>query len=161
MKSIVRSRKLAAKMNRPGPKAKPGLTLLYSDPKYGFHLKLPRSWKCYTVVKRTGRTGDEEYGVHFYFKYKGKVYEPALSMLVFRMTLKKWRDDGYDESPFIRLAVRDGLIFAYIVPEELPSEFLNKSGDDYDYKKYGRPIRLLKHMVNDDVPRIVKTFKLK
>ncbi|MNN88735.1 hypothetical protein D3C81_2064600 [compost metagenome] len=77
------------------------------------------------------------------------------------MTLKQWHDEGYDESPILLLAQQRGRIFAYTVPGELPDEFLNKSKDDYDYRKYGRPIRLLKRMVNDDVPKIVKSFRLK
>jgi hypothetical protein len=99
--------------------------------------------------------------VFFLFKYKGKTYGDALSVLVYKMTLKQWRDQGYDESPFIFLARQRGRIFAYNVPEELPGDFLNQDQSDYDYKKYGRPIRLLTRMVNDDVPKIVKTFRLK
>ncbi len=101
------------------------------------------------------------YALDFIFKYKGKVYESALTLLVFRMTLKQWRAKGYDESPLVRLAVHKGLIYAYVVPEELPDAFLNPKGDDYDYVRFGRPIRILSRMVNDDVPRIVLTFKLR
>lgn len=147
-------------MNNSEPKSGPAKSFLYRDPKYGFSIKLPQWWKCYTVVRRSTRLDDAEYGVFFLFKYKGKVYESALTLLVYRMTLKQWRDAGYDESPIIRLAVRNGRIFSYTVPEELPEEFLDKTGYDYDYKKYGRPIRLLSRMVNDDVPKIVKTFRL-
>ncbi|MHA6532192.1 hypothetical protein [Paenibacillus sp. BAC0078] len=161
MGNIVRNRKPAAKMNRSVPLAGPQKSFLYSDPKYGFSIRLPRRWKCYTVIKKRTRLSDAEYGVFFLFKYKGKVYESALTFLVYHMTLKQWRDQGYDESPIIRLAARNGRIFAYTVPEELPEEFLDKTGYDYDYKKYGRPIRILSSMVNDDVPKIVKTFKLK
>ncbi|RKP52967.1 hypothetical protein D7Z26_14575 [Cohnella endophytica] len=132
--------------------------LSYKDPKYGFSLRLPSWWKRFIVVKSNKRLIDAEYGVFFFFKYKGKVYEEVLSLLVFRMTRKQWRKKGYDDSPIIFLAERNGLIFAYTVPGELPADFLSKSKQDYDYKKYGRPIRLLKRMVNEDVPKIVKTL---
>jgi len=79
---------------------------------------------------------------------------------VFRMTRKQWRNNGYEDSPFILLAERNGLIYAYTVPEELPDDFLDTSKQDYDYRKYGRPIRLLKRMVNKNVPRIVRTLRL-
>ncbi|WP_256757808.1 hypothetical protein [Cohnella sp. WQ 127256] len=78
-------------------------------------------------------------------------------MLVFRMTRKQWLKQ-YEDSPIIFIAERKGRIFAYVTPEELPSEFLNKSKQDYDYKKYGKPIRLLKRMVNINIPAIVKKF---
>ncbi len=102
---------------------------------------------------------DAEYAVHFLFKYQGKTYGEALSLLVFRMTRKQWVELGYEDSPFFFLAERNGRIFAYTVPGELPSEFLNETLDDYDYVKYGRPIGLLVRMVEKDVPNIVKTLR--
>ncbi|MDF9845059.1 hypothetical protein M2105_006129 [Paenibacillus sp. PastF-1] len=149
------------RLKRPAGRSQSAKSYIYRDPRYGFTLKLPRSWKIYTAVERSNRLEDAEYGVFFRFKYKGKLYDDVLSLFVFKMTLKQWHDEGYDDSPYGFLAARGGRIYAYTVPEELPGEFLNKSGDDYDYKKYGREIRLLKRMVNDEVPQIVKTFTLK
>src|SRR5690606_33987744 len=125
---------------------------VYKDSKYGFTLHFPRWWKKYMIIKRKTRLVDAEYAVFFFFKYKGKVYEEVLSLQVFRMTLKEWRSKGYEDSPITLLTERNGYIYAYTVPGELPDDFLNKSKSDYDYRKYGRPIRLLKRMVNDDVP---------
>lgn len=134
--------------------------LLYRDPKYGFYLRIPRWWKSYIAVKREERLMDAEYGVQFLFKYKGKQYGDVLTMLVYRMSRKQWRDQGYEDSPVVFLAERNGLIYAYTLPEELPDAFLDKDGQDYDYKKYGIPIRLMKRMVNHDVPILIKTFRL-
>lgn len=145
----------------PASSTKRTANYIYRDPLYGFALKLPVSWRRYTTVERSRRLEDAEYGVFFRFKYKGKVYDDVLSVLVYKMTLQQWHDEGYDESPIQLLAARGGRIFAYTVPGELPEEFLSKAGDDYDYKKFGREIALLKRMVNDEVPQIVKTFKLK
>lgn len=133
--------------------------ILYRDPAYGFTVQLPRWWKSYIVVKRMQRPIDAEYGVSFVFRYKGKVYDEVLTLLVYRMTRKQWRDKGYENSPIVFLAERSGLIYAYTLPEELPDAFLDPSKQNYDYKKYGRPIRLLKRMVNKDAPVIVKTFR--
>ena len=133
---------------------------IYRDPIYGFSLRIPSWWKPYIVVRRTTRTIDSEYGAFFLFKYKGKIYTDVLSLLVFRKSLKQWQDEGFDESPIIRLAVRNRRIFAYATPGELPHDFLNDTEMDYDYVKYGIPIRLLKRMVNDDVPKIVKTLRI-
>lgn len=161
LNSRVRTRKPAAR-KRPSRTARKRTTttLLYRDPRYGFTVRLHRWWRCYTAVKRCGRLKDAEYGVFFRFKYKGKIYDDALSLLVYKMTLKQWHD-RYNDSPITFLAQQRGRIFAYSVPEELPDAFLNQAKSDYNYRKYGRPIRLLKRMVNRDVPKIVKTFRLK
>lgn len=156
--STLRTRK---RQKCPNGSRKPAASYIYRDPLYSFTLKLPRSWKSFTAVARSNKLDDAEYGVFFRFKYKGKVYDDVLSLLVYKMTLKQWHDDGYDDSPIQFLGTRNGRIYAYTVPGELPEEFLNESGDDYDYKKYGRQISLMKRMVNDEVPQIVKTFMLK
>ncbi|MNI64526.1 hypothetical protein D3C73_1199760 [compost metagenome] len=75
--------------------------------------------------------------------------------------MQQWREEGYADSPIRLLAEQHGRIFAYTVPGELPEEFLDASGEDYNYKKYGRPIRLLQRMVNTDDPKIVKSFRLR
>lgn len=161
MQGPVRKRKPTVKKPIPGSAVKKPEDYLYRDPVYGFSVKLPGSWKNYTVVRTSKKLDDADYGVLFLFKYKGKVYEDVLSLLVFKMTLKQWRDEGYDESPYIFLAERGGRIYAYSVPGELPGEFLDETGFDYDYQKYEKEIALLRRMVNDDVPEIAKTFKLK
>ncbi|MZQ80914.1 hypothetical protein GQF01_02010 [Paenibacillus sp. 5J-6] len=128
----------------------------YLDPKYKFSLQIPSWWKNYIVVKRRSLPRNSDniiYIVSFNFKYKGKVYIDAFSLVVFRMTLRKWREDGYDESPYSFLKSRNGLIFAGSVPGEPPDEFFE------DEKKYRIPSRLLSRMVNDDVPKIEKSFK--
>ncbi|MFH5186489.1 hypothetical protein ACHHV8_29905 [Paenibacillus sp. TAB 01] len=133
--------------------------MLYRDPRYGFTLRLPRWWKTYITVERQQRLIDAEYGVLFTFKYKGKRYDPVLTLLVYRMTRKQWLEQGYGDSPVVFLAEHNGLLYAYLLPEELPGAFLDPSKQDYDYKKYGTPIRLLKRMVNDDAPHIVTTLR--
>jgi hypothetical protein len=135
------------------------ISYVYRDARFGFRLKLPSRWRTHTVVHRSARLIDAEYGVFFLFKYKGKLFEDLFGLYVFRMTLKQWREQGYDESPFVFLTRRNGRIFAYLTLEELPHDFLNKSKDDYDYKKYGKEINLIRGMVNVDVPKIVKTFR--
>lgn len=133
--------------------------MLYCDPNYGFTIRLPRWWKTYITVDRKQHPIDAEYGVFFTFKYKGKRYDPVLSLLVYRMTRKQWDEQGYEDSPVVFLAEHSGLIYAYTLPEELPGAFLDPSKQDYDYKKYGTPIRLLKRMVNSDAPQAVTTLR--
>ncbi|WP_249898178.1 hypothetical protein [Paenibacillus sp. PK3_47] len=157
----ARKPKSAAKKPTSKSAAKKPVNYLYRDPVYGFSITLPDSWKTYTVIKTSKKLADAEYGVFFLFKYKGKVYEDVLNLLVFKMTLEQWRNEGYDESPYIFLAERGGRIYAYTVPSELPGAFLDETGFDYDYEKYKKEIDLLQRMVNDEVPEIVKTFKLK
>ncbi|MCR8636705.1 hypothetical protein [Paenibacillus radicis (ex Xue et al. 2023)] len=132
--------------------------LLYRDEKYGFTLTFPRWWKPYTVIKKQKYDKDTEYELHFRFKYKGKTYDDIFALLVYKMTRKEWIKQGYEDSPLSFLAESDGHVFAYITPEELPEAFVDPKTGDYNYKKYGNAIRLLKRMVNQDVPRIVKTL---
>jgi len=132
--------------------------LLYRDDNYGFTLTFPRWWKPYTVIKKTKTDTDTEYELHFRFKYKGKVYDDIFTLLVYPITKKEWIAQGYEDSPLTFLAESDGRVIAYITPEELPYAFVNPKTGDYNYKKYGNPIRLLKRMVNQDVPRIVNTL---
>lgn len=122
-------------------------------------LRIPGWWRSYLVIST--RKGDRpvECEVHFTFRYKGKTYDDILTLSVFALTLKEWKRQGYDDSPYVLLKERGGKIFAYTTPEELPYEFIDPKTGDYDYKKYGVPIRLLKRMVNVDVPRLVKTFR--
>ncbi|WP_248928767.1 hypothetical protein [Paenibacillus hamazuiensis] len=136
-----------------------GGTILYRDRKFGFTLKFPEYWRRYTVMSRKNDMLDAEYTVHFIFKYRGKTYGPVLSVIVFRMTRKEWVDQGYEDSPLRFIAEHDKHVFAYDTPEELPSEFIDKKTGDYDYVKYGKQIRLMKRMVNRDVPLIVKTMR--
>jgi hypothetical protein len=133
--------------------------IVYRDSKYGFTLQIPRWWKSYIVVGKKVRPDDAEYAVYFMFKYKGKVYGEVLTLLVYRLTLKQWRERGFDDSPVNFITEHNGRIFAYTLPEELPDAFLDKTKQDYDYKKFGRPIRLMKRMVNEDAPAIVKTLR--
>ncbi|WP_056623959.1 hypothetical protein [Paenibacillus sp. Soil750] len=111
------------------------------------------------VIKRSGRSGDEAYGVQFLFKYRGKVYTDIFTVSMYSMTRKQWRDKGYEDSPSIVLYGGNGRLFAYYTPEEPPDEFFdNKSKDGFN-KKYSKQLNLLRRMINDDVPKIAKTFK--
>ncbi|MGG2197027.1 MULTISPECIES: hypothetical protein [Paenibacillus] len=133
--------------------------LLYRNDKYGFTLRFPSWWRNYCVVSKKKLDPDSEYELHFRFKYKGNVYDDIFTILVFRMTQEDWLRLGYGDSPLSLIAARDGRVFAYLTPEELPHEFINRKTGDYDYRKYGTPIGLLKRMVNRDVPRIVQTLR--
>ncbi|PYI55773.1 hypothetical protein [Paenibacillus flagellatus] len=133
---------------------------VYRDARYGFTLRFPLWWKRYVAVDKSVFDPSAEYEVHFVFKYRGRRYGDVLTLYAFRMTREQWEKEGYDDSPLILLAERNGTIFAYSTPEELPGEFIDPDTGDFDYAKYGRPIRLMKRMVNTDVPRIVRTFRL-
>lgn len=132
--------------------------MLYADIKHGFSLRIPDWWERYLVIRRNVKFQDTVYAVSFQFKYRGKVYTEVMDVLVYRMDLRRWHE-VYDDSPIVYMGHRDGLVFAYAVPSEPPEEFLNESKDDYDEVKYGTQLRLLRRMINEDVPRIARTFK--
>ncbi|MDF2960540.1 MAG: hypothetical protein K0S39_2275 [Paenibacillus sp.] len=133
--------------------------LLYRDEKYGFTLTFPRWWKPYTIIKKYQTDPSTDYELHFRFKYKGKTYDDIFAVLVYPMTRKEWIEQGYEDSPLSFLAESDGNVFAYVTPGELPHAFIDPKTGDYNYKKYGNAIRLLKRMVNQEVPRIANTLR--
>ena len=139
---------------------KPTINFIYKDPRYGFTVRVPDWWRPYTVIDRSRSGGETEYDVRFLFKYRGKTYGDVLTISVFKMTRQEWIRQGYDSSPFILIGERNGRLFAYSTPGELPDEFLNKEKNDYDYVRFGRPIRFMRRMVNDDVPKLIETFRL-
>ncbi|MEK8128101.1 hypothetical protein WMW72_09320 [Paenibacillus filicis] len=130
---------------------------IYKNDKYGFTLRFPSWWRRYCVVSKQKRDPDSEYEVHFRFKYKGKVYDDIFAILVYRMTKAEWKR-LYDDSPLTFLGYRDGRVFAALTPEELPYAFVDPKTGEYDYKKYGTAIGLLKRMVNKDVPNVLRSF---
>ncbi|SDE30355.1 hypothetical protein SAMN02799630_05088 [Paenibacillus sp. UNCCL117] len=132
--------------------------LIYKNDKYGFILRFPSWWRRYCVISKRRKDPDSEYELHFRFKYKGKIYDDIFAILVYRMSKEEWVRRGYKDSPLTYLGAYDGRVFAALTPEELPYAFVDPKTGDYDYRKYGTAIGLLKRMVNRDVPALVKTI---
>jgi hypothetical protein len=139
--------------------AKPFLTrpIRYHYIAYGFEIAFPRWWNRYTSVGKTTTSGQET-TISFLFRYRGHVYEPVVTILIVTLSEKEWRRQ-YEDSPFVFLGEQKGRSYAYVLPEELPETFLQPDKLDYDYKRYGRPIRLLKTMVAQ-APAVMKSFVL-
>ncbi|MCS7463262.1 hypothetical protein N0M98_24365 [Paenibacillus doosanensis] len=135
--------------------------ILYRDSRYGFTLSIPRWWSSYIVVRRDKGELNSEYGVHFRFKYKGKLYEDVMTVVVLPLTYKQWVEQGYEDSPLVFIAEHCGKVFAYYTPEELPDAFIDPKTQEYDFKKYAIPIKLLKRMVNEDAPRIARSIRFR
>ncbi len=133
--------------------------LVYKNDKYGFTLRFPTRWRTHCVVSRRKRVAETEYELHFKFRYNRKIYDNVLSILVYRMTEEQWYEQGYSESPLSLLGVSNGRLFACQTPEELPSEFVDPKTGEYNYKRYGAAIKLLRQMVNKDVPRIMESIR--
>lgn len=128
------------------------------DRKFGFSLCLPGWWKPYVVLRSSTGDDDAEYALHFLFRYRGSLYGDVLTVLVYRMSLKRWKR-YYDDSPLILMGHRDGRVFAAILPEELPHEFVDPDTGEYDEKRFGVPIRLMRRMVNEDAPGVIRSFR--
>jgi hypothetical protein len=149
VRGIIRNRSVRSKQPKPW---------IYRDQRYRFSVSLPAWWKAYTVVSQRKLDKDSSYEVHFRFKYKGKLYDDIFAVFVYPFSRESWVKQGYEESPFVYIGEHGGKSFAYLTPEELPYAFVDRKTGDYDMKKYGKPIRLLKKMVNDEVPRVISTF---
>lgn len=150
-----------ARLRRRGDrdKVRNARTIRYRNTRYGFTLRLPKWWRCYLAVSSGKGDRPVEYETHFTFKYKGKQYEDIFTVAVFDLTHKEWIKEGYGDSPYVYLGEHRNKVFAYITPSELPYQFIDPKTGEYNEAKYGRAIRLLKRMVNHDVPRIVKSFR--
>ncbi|MCI3921069.1 hypothetical protein MO973_12565 [Paenibacillus sp. TRM 82003] len=119
---------------------------------------MPGWWKPYAVADRDAVQGNaREAYFSFRFRYRGKTYEPIVTIIISTLTGKA-RKQYYEDSPVVFLCEGNGLSYGYILPGELPDAFLRPDHMDYDYVKYGRPIRLLKKMVKD-APRVMRTFR--
>ncbi|WP_438444584.1 hypothetical protein [Gorillibacterium sp. sgz5001074] len=132
--------------------------MVYRDRTFGFSLRLPAWWKPYLTVRSSGKQMGAEYALHLIFRYKGIRYGDVLTVLVFRMSTKRWKR-LYADSPLLLLGARGGLVAACMLPEELPYAFVDPDTGDYDTEKYGEQIRLMKRMVNEDAPRIIRSFR--
>jgi hypothetical protein len=131
-------------------------SLMYCNRRFRFAFKFPRWWRKYVTTDRPRLYKGEIY-LRFLFRYKGKVYEPVFTIIISPFGAKEWRK-RYKDSPLTFLGESRGFSYSYILPEELPDAFLKPDGSDYDYKRFGKPIRLNKKIVNA-APEVLKSFR--
>lgn len=122
----------------------------YFNNEYGFTLNLPASWKGKYVVKK-GNWDSQAEAIYDFNYPEGETN--LFSVLVLNISKEEW-DRDYASGLWGYLGEKDGKVFAYAIPSELPNEWQQ----DKQSKVTGL-IDITK-MVNIDVPYIVKTFKL-
>ncbi|WP_052487081.1 hypothetical protein [Gordoniibacillus kamchatkensis] len=139
--------------------SKPLLTtpIRYRNVPYAFEITFPRWWEPYTVVDRLRSRHEAETTVSFRFRYRGRIYDPIMTVVIEPISEKEWRA-AHKESPLVWLGERDGRSYAYVLAEELPEAFLRPDKLDYDYRRFGRQIRLLKAMVAQ-APLVMQSFR--
>jgi hypothetical protein len=128
----------------------------YSNLKYHFTILFPWWWSKNTVVSHSVTTKGEKY-ISFVFRNGRTTYEPIFTIIISPFGEKVWRK-LYTDSPLVFLGEFKKLTYGYILPGELPEIFLKPDKSDYDYKRFGKQIRLLVKMVNL-VPIILKSFR--
>lgn len=133
-------------------------TMLYRNPTYGFTFRIPTWWRPYLTVRSGGKDSGAEYALYLLFRYKGTLYGEVLTILAYRMSMRRWKR-LYADSPLVPVAERAGRVFAAVTPEELPYAFMDPETGEYDEKRYGEPIRLMRTMVNEDMPRVLRSFR--
>ncbi|MFC0216193.1 hypothetical protein ACFFK0_27735 [Paenibacillus chartarius] len=128
----------------------------YRNVAYSFSITFPRWWDSYTVVDKTTCSDEPETTISFRFRYRGRVYDPIVTLIITPFNTAEWHH-AYADSPLVYLGEHEGRTYAYILPEELPDAFLRSDKQDYDYQRYGRQIKLLKAMVAQ-APLVMKSF---
>ncbi len=132
-------------------------SIRYYNLKYHFTITFPEWWYKYTVASRPVLHKGEVF-ISFVFRYGGKTIEyPLLTIIVSPFGAKEWKI-RYADSPLVFLTKFKGYSFSYVLPEELPDIFLKLDKSDYDYKRFGKQIGMLKKMITS-VPGIVKSFR--
>jgi hypothetical protein len=128
----------------------------YRNTSYDFSITFPRWWDKYCVADCTRCDDERETTVSFRFRYRGRVYDPIITISIEPISRKEW-EQQYEDSPYVWLGEHNGHSYSYMLAEELPEEFLRPDKMDYDYARYGRPIRLMKAMVTQ-APFVLKSF---
>lgn len=122
----------------------------YRNEEYGFTLRIPASWNGKYEVKRIKAEFGEE--AIFSFMYK-KENVDLFQIIVLNISKEEWNRD-YSGGLMEYLGEKDGKIFAYQVPSGMSLQLSQNKKDKL------LSIKDISLMVNHDVPRIVKTFKL-
>jgi hypothetical protein len=137
-------------------------SIIYFNKEYKFSVSFPKWWERYCYIHTNNVIEEAEATISINMKYarnyNGKKETNVFRIVVFRMSKSQW-DENYKESPFSYIAHRNGRVFTYIPSNEPPREFLKKDKSDFDYSNPDFQ-RLLK-MINEDLPKIIKSFKFR
>lgn len=125
-------------------------TVEYRNEEYGFTLQIPASWEGKYEVEKSNADPNAE--ATFFFTYKAEEAD-LFSIVILNITKEEWNRD-YVGGLLEYVGEKDGKIYAYSVPSELPNELAQ------DKKEKIHSLIDVTQMINVDVPRIVKTFKL-
>lgn len=142
----------------PAPVRAAARTVVYVNRKHRFRFVYPAKWKPYLLAGRPYANARKEWFFPFRFRYGGKTYEEAFTVVRSPWNAARWRKE-YEGSPFAFLAYGNGGSFSYVLPEEPPAAFLKPDGSDYDYVKFGKQLRLLGSIVNG-APKAFRSFRL-
>jgi len=125
-------------------------TVEYRNEEYGFTLRIPESWNGKYTVEQTNLNAGEE--TSFVFKYKEENVD-LFWIVILDISKEEWNRD-FAGGLMEYLDEKDGKIYAYMTPTELPSQL------SQDKKEKIHALIDVTQMMNQDVPRIVKSFKL-
>lgn len=133
----------------------------YVNKKYRFSLLFPLDWKRNCFLTFEDCLDDAEASINVNLRYQqeiqGETSTNVFSIIVFNLSKREWEEE-YGDSPFQFLGESGPRVFASITPGEPPEEFLKPDKSDYD--RTIREFRYLTEMINDDYPKILKTFRL-
>lgn len=119
---------------------------IIASEKFGFTLKAPKSWEDRVEISE-----GEDFSVrHKTISQNAAVQSPPVFTIVEYGSREKWEEDSNKEGepfPYERLGEIDGLVYAYILPFDMPYD--DKTPDDLE--EYTRLI--------EEARDVLKTFK--
>lgn len=128
---------------------------------FHFRMDIPLWWKRYAFIESSYDSKRKIMNYSFKLRYRkpirGKKSTTIFDLYIFHMTKEKWLKQ-FQDSPYQFIAYREGKVYSYLTPLEPPEEFLRK--DQSDYRRDLFEFKMLSHMINKDVPKIIKSFKI-
>lgn len=117
---------------------------------YGFSLAIPDSWDGYFTIKEGNWAFDSERTIDFTFVYDNMEISNIFSIIISKDSDEI--DEDYGGGMWQYLGTGGGMAYASSHIMEMPPIL--------ELDQYRAASEILKQMVNDDLPKILKTFKL-
>ncbi|UTR10440.1 hypothetical protein MM300_21650 [Evansella sp. LMS18] len=121
---------------------------LYTNSQFGFTMELPETWQNIIRIDTNVFSPDQEGAVNFYYEPSAEINQLVFSVIIYTDEKGKEQEDN----PFwMPIGTNNGYTFGYIIPGEPTEELLAPENSE--------KLELVQHMIYNDLPEIISTFK--